>query len=74
MGVLLLAIGIGYPGPTRSTRSSADASPAFAAGLARVSPLDVQDRILASFVDWVEVVAEFSFHPWQARLPADTHG
>jgi hypothetical protein len=46
----------------------------FAVAVARVSPEAVADRQLASFVDWIPVVAEFSFHPWQERLPAEMHG
>jgi Putative peptidoglycan binding domain/KAP family P-loop domain len=46
----------------------------FASVVARIAPDDVADRNLASFAPWIEVVAEFSFHPWQERLPAETHG
>jgi peptidoglycan hydrolase-like protein with peptidoglycan-binding domain len=56
------------------SRSDADAWSRLAAALASVSPPDVADRRLASFVEWIPVVAEFSFHPWQERLPAETHG
>ena len=44
------------------------------AALSRVSPHAVADRRLGSFVEWIPTVAEFSFHPWQELLPAETSG
>jgi KAP-like P-loop domain-containing protein len=46
----------------------------FANAVVRVAPGDVSDRNLGSFAPWIDVVSEFSFHPWQERLPAETHG
>jgi KAP-like P-loop domain-containing protein len=45
----------------------------FANAVVRVAPGDVADRNLGSFAPWIDVVSEFSFHPWQERLPVETH-
>jgi hypothetical protein len=40
--------------------------------LSRVSAPGLSDRQLETFRDWIPVVTEFSFHPWQELLPAET--
>jgi acylphosphatase len=33
---------------------------------------ELSDRHMEQFEEWIEVVADFSFHPWQELLPAGT--
>jgi hypothetical protein len=40
--------------------------------LSTISREELPDRELKSFAEWVPVVAEFSFHPWQELLAAET--
>lgn len=42
--------------------------------LRRINHDEVADRTLADFVEWIDVVGDFSFHPWQELLPAETRG
>jgi acylphosphatase len=41
-------------------------------GLAAVGRDELSDRYMGGFEEWIEVVADFSFHPWQELLPAGT--
>jgi hypothetical protein len=40
--------------------------------LGAISQSGLADRELQSFADWIPVVAEFTFHPWQELLAAET--
>jgi acylphosphatase len=40
--------------------------------LASVGRDELSDRHMEEFEEWIEVVADFSFHPWQELLPAGT--
>ena len=92
--LLLLAIGIGFPGLAGALfaeigRSPRDATWASLVGrlaetqrapvweklvdvLGRAAFAAIEERRLETFRDWIPVVAEFSFHPWQELLPAGT--
>jgi hypothetical protein len=40
--------------------------------LTAIGDTGAPDRDLQSFIQWLPIVAEFSFHPWQELLPAET--
>jgi peptidoglycan hydrolase-like protein with peptidoglycan-binding domain len=45
-----------------------------ASALERIDHDEIDKRPLSEFARWIEVVADFSFHPWQELLPAETRG
>jgi len=64
---------VGRPAqPGTSTPGEAAARAKLVNALSRVTAPGLRDRELRSFCDWIPIVAEFSFHPWQELLPADT--
>jgi hypothetical protein len=62
------------PPPSERTRSPAEMAQwdRLLRSLTAISESGLADRLLYGFAEWIPVVAEFSFHPWQELLPAET--
>ncbi|MGH3015635.1 MAG: hypothetical protein ACRDNN_11865, partial [Gaiellaceae bacterium] len=62
------------PPPTKPPRPPAEAAvwQKLRRSLEAIGESGLGDRELESFAEWIPVVAEFSFHPWQELLAAET--
>ena len=69
--MLLTRLDTPPPGPAPPSGEAA-VRQKLVASLQRIDAPGLADRKLADFQEWIPVVAEFSFHPWQELLPAAT--
>lgn len=62
------------PPPTKPPRPPAEAAvwQKLRRSLEAIGESGLADRELESFAEWIPIVAEFSFHPWQELLAAET--